>query len=258
MTTAHPEIAQALSRAEAGIQALKVQTPHVDAMKEAAAAFSGALGILKHCLGLAKLGAFDLPKPAPGPALFLESGAPAPLADLELGQVGLEKPLTEEEIKAFDDLEWEAQEVAFAELLFNVRCRFLSVQNRTIHDWRALHLKYMELNETKAAWVYLSNLLREGATSFDWDFACRECWVWLPKIRREHMGPEANRCWKCRKKAKDAEIQASKAKKAAEKAAAKKVEKATPKAGSKSLAERAGALPKKGGLAERAGKAVAE
>lgn len=216
----HPNVSLALARADAGIVALRISPHDLEAVKGAAEAFGRAHTVLKHHLGLAKLGAFEIPKPAPGPALFLEGGEAAPAAVVArqavAEEVHLQAPLTEEEIKAWNDLEYDAQEMAWHEVLFEARARYMAVPGHTIEEWRAIHAKWADVGGSNHhAWAYLTNRLREGSIDFAWNHLCDGCREWLmPRFN----GKIETTCWKCEQKARDAKRAKEKAAKAPAKA----------------------------------------
>jgi len=122
-------------------------------------------------------------------------------------------PMTPEEIEAYRALDYDAQEQAEEDLLFELRT-FLIANGRQ-EEWPALRELFNErVRQEEDGYVWLTNVLRAGGKDFTWPFLCVDCQV---PVSAFPEGEEAI-CFRCKHKRDQKEKE--------EKAAAKEAKKA--------------------------------
>ena len=132
-------------------------------------------------------------------------------------------PMTPEEIEAYRALDYDAQEQAEEDLLFELRT-FLITNGRQ-EEWPALRKLFNDrVRQEEDGYIWLTNVLRAGGNDFTWPFHCADCEVPVSAF------PEGEEplCFRCKHK----RDQKEKEEKAAAKEAKKKEKevKATAKA----------------------------
>jgi hypothetical protein len=163
----HPALAGAKAKAERGLAYLIMANPTSDHVRAAMEAFKSAMVLTKAAAVLIK----EMEVPPPGAPLFGAGGVPDPEADLTV-LAAPRSPMTEEEIQAYESLNYEDRCKAQEDLLFETRT-FLRASGRA-EEWGRIKGIWDDVVYCTDGFVWFSNEFRRGG-EFLWPYQCKDC-----------------------------------------------------------------------------------